>query len=50
MTWLRLQIPDWVHRQLKAAAALAGMTLHDYLNKVLRERAEAVSDEKEQTQ
>ncbi|MGH7898540.1 MAG: hypothetical protein ACREQQ_11345 [Candidatus Binatia bacterium] len=24
-------VPDWLHRKLKARAALAGMTLSDYL-------------------
>lgn len=40
VTWLRLQVPDWVHRKLKSSAALAGLTLHDYLNKILRDAAE----------
>lgn len=40
MTWLRIQVPEWVHRRLKAAAALAGMTLHEYLNKILEEATE----------
>ena len=46
MTWLRLQVPDTVHRRLKAAAALAGMTLHDYLNKILAEAAEVEGNDR----
>lgn len=45
VTWLRLQVPDWVHRRLKAGAALAGLTLHEYLNKILREAAEDKNDD-----
>lgn len=33
-------VPDDLHRRLKARAALAGLTLSDYLNAVIRDVAE----------
>jgi predicted HicB family RNase H-like nuclease len=40
MAWLRIHVPDWVHRNLKAQAAVSGKTLHDYINEVLKKTAE----------
>jgi plasmid stability protein len=38
-------VPDTLHRRLKARAALAGMSLSDYLLKEIREVAERPSIE-----
>jgi hypothetical protein len=40
MAWIRLQLPDDLHRKIKAQAALAGMTLRGYLIKMLQELAD----------
>lgn len=45
MTWIRLELPDLLHRRLKAEAAMAGMTLRDYLLKVLGEAIETEASE-----
>lgn len=50
VTWLRIQVPDWVHRKLKAAAALAGLTLHDYLNQILEQAAEDESSKEQRNE
>ncbi len=42
VTLIHYEIPDDLHRRVKAAAALEGLTLKDYLIRVLEE---AVHDE-----
>lgn len=38
-------VPDWLHRTLKSRAALAGMTLSDYLIEHVRRLAERPTPE-----
>jgi predicted HicB family RNase H-like nuclease len=39
--WIRVDLPDPVHRELKSRAALDGVSLRDYIVRVLSEHAEA---------
>ena len=46
---IHYEIPDELHRRVKAAAAMRGVTLKDYIVEVLSRAVEADARERERT-
>lgn len=45
MTWIRLELPDHLHRRLKAQAVLGGKTLKVLLTEVIEKAVEELEKE-----